>query len=249
MPRRARQKSISGIYHVILRGVNHQQIFYEDADYAKYIYLLRKYKEICGYEIYAYCLMGNHIHLLIGEGKEKIDLIFKRLGAAFAFWYNTKYERSGHIFQDRFKSEPVDSQEYFLTVFRYILRNPVKAHMCISPIDYQYSNARDLMLGTSTFSDTTTIFEYISKNSLREFLLEENDDECLDLAKSYRYGISDEAATELILQEFGTLSPIIGSPDSIERQLFNDSVQFLKSSGVGVRQLSRLTGLSRKLLQ
>ena len=70
MPRTARKKSCKQIYHIMLRGINKQQIFYEKEDYQFFISILERYKETCGYELYAYCLMGNHIHLLIREGNE-----------------------------------------------------------------------------------------------------------------------------------------------------------------------------------
>ena len=71
--------------------------------------------------------MGNHVHLLIQEGNETtLGDVFRHIGSAFVYWYNIKYERVGHLFQDRYKSEPVEDEAYLLTVFRYILMNPVK---------------------------------------------------------------------------------------------------------------------------
>jgi len=127
MPRQARRKSESGIYHIMLRGINQQQIFEDEEDSLRFLETLLKYKEQCGYEIYAYCLMGNHIHILLKEGKENLTLVLKRIAGSYVYWYNWKYRRSGHLFQDRFKSEPVEDDEYFLTVIRYIHQNPIKA--------------------------------------------------------------------------------------------------------------------------
>ena len=75
----------------------------------------------------AYCLMGNQIHLLLKEGKESLEQVFKRIGGRFVYWYNVKYQRVGHLFQDSFKSERVDDEAYLLAVIRYIHQNPVKA--------------------------------------------------------------------------------------------------------------------------
>ena len=83
MPRQARKKSESGIYHVMLRGINKQQIFEDEEDRLKFLDTLAQYKEQCGYSIYAYCLMGNHIHLLIKEGEEKLPIVFKRIAGSF----------------------------------------------------------------------------------------------------------------------------------------------------------------------
>ena len=73
--------------------------------------------------------MGNHIHLLIQEGREPIEQVMKRIAARFVYWYNIKYRRAGHLFQDRYKSEPVENDAYFLTVIRYIHQNPIKAKL------------------------------------------------------------------------------------------------------------------------
>ncbi|MCJ7806540.1 MAG: transposase, partial [Clostridia bacterium] len=119
MPRRAREKSSTGVYHVMLRGINRQNIFKDREDRQQFITTLVKYKKVSGYEIYGYCLMTNHMHLLIKEGGESIDRILKRIGASYVYWYNKKYARCGHLFQDRFKSEPVEDDQYLLVVLRY----------------------------------------------------------------------------------------------------------------------------------
>ena len=110
MPRKAREKSSTGIYHVVLRGINRQIIFEEDEDYQKLLQTLQEYKETSGYEIYGYCFMSNHIHLLIKEGEEDLGIVFRRIGARYVYWYNWKYNRRGHLFQDRYKSEAVENR-------------------------------------------------------------------------------------------------------------------------------------------
>jgi putative transposase len=90
MPRGARQKSKTGIYHIILRGHNRQIIFEDDEDKEKFLQTLNRYKESSGYKVYGYCLMGNHIHLLLHEQKEDIGLIMRRIGASYVYWYNFK---------------------------------------------------------------------------------------------------------------------------------------------------------------
>ena len=119
MPRKAREKSSTGIYRAMLRGINAQKIFEDNEDYERIIQTIAKYKEVCGYEIHAYCLMRNHIHVLLKEGKEDLGIVFKRIGASYGNWYNHKYRRNGHLFQDRYKSEVVENDIYFLTVLRY----------------------------------------------------------------------------------------------------------------------------------
>ena len=134
MTRQPRLSSQSGIYHVMLRGVNRQQIFEDEEDYRKFIFILhdmtspkdelqRPLPPRCA--LYSYCLMPNHVHLLIQEKEEKLSNTVKQIASRYAMYYNNKYEHFGHLFQDRFKSEPVDDYPYFLTLIRYIHQNPV----------------------------------------------------------------------------------------------------------------------------
>ena len=120
MPRCARKQCEINIYHVMLRGINRQNIFEDAEDYGKMLRLLKEYQQVCGYSLFAYCLMSNHMHLLMRPGEEPMEKIFRRLGASYVYWFNTKYGRTGHLFQDRYKSEPVKNDGYFLTVIRYI---------------------------------------------------------------------------------------------------------------------------------
>lgn len=247
MPRTIRKKSHSNIYHVILRSVNRQQIFYDAEDYQRFLNLLVRFRTQCGYKLHAYCLMGNHIHLLMQTQDEDLSLIFRRIGASYVYWYNAKYNRTGHLFQDRYKSEPVDSERYYLTVLRYIIRNPVKAGICIRPEDYEYSSGKEYILQDKGITDKEFSQSILGRNELKGFLALENDDVCLDMGTIPRFGLSDERAIPLIFQEFGTTSPSPGPPK--KRSAFNASVVRLIRSGISLRQLSRLTGISKGIIE
>ena len=84
MPRIARKKIESKIYHIMIRGIDQQNIFHDEADYEKFIAILSKYQKMVYYDLFAYCLMGNHVHLLIGEGKEALSNSIKRIGISYA---------------------------------------------------------------------------------------------------------------------------------------------------------------------
>ena len=232
----------------MLRGINRQQIFYDEEDYACFMDLLKHYKTVCGYRLHAYCVMGNHIHLLIQEEDEPLEKIFKRLGAAFVYRYNAKYGRVGHLFQDRFKSESVNDDAYFLTVLRYILRNPVKAGLCTQPEAYPYSSAGAYLCDADDdITDREFARALAGKSELSAFLREEENDSCLDVEETVRTHLTDTAARELIVKEFGLLTP---SPEKAkERAALNASIRRLLAAGVSVRQLSRLSGLSKKIIE
>ncbi|MBR2822565.1 MAG: transposase [Clostridia bacterium] len=248
MPRTTRKKSPSQIYHVMLRGVNKQQIFFDEEDCAYFTGLLKRYKKTCGYQLYAYALMGNHVHLLIREGEhETIGEIVRHVAVAFVYWYNIKYERTGHLFQDRFKSEPVDTDAYLLTVFRYILMNPVKAGLCASAEQYPYSSASEYISGAEGITDTARIQSMLSKEAMREYICRSNEDRCLDADETIRIRVTDEKAEQLIRRELGGMHPTVGKAK--ERQPLNTSIQRLLQGGISIRQLSRLTGISKKMIE
>ena len=248
MPRTARKKSCKQICHIMLRGINKQQIFYEKEDYQFFISILERYKETCGYELYAYCLMRNHIHLLIREGNEvSTGDIFRHIGSAFVYWYNIKYERTGHLFQDRYKSEPVEDESYLLTVFRYILMNPVKAGICNKAEQYPYSSAREYLQGTEGITDTALIKGMLEEKSMKEYIYEKNEDQCMETDERVRRRVTDEEAKRIISKELGGVIPAIGKAK--ERKGLNASISRIIHAGVSIRQLSRLTGISKKVIE
>ena len=155
MARTARTHSDSGVYHVILRGVNKQQIFECTEDYQRFLNILRtltvQEQDESGHRskpncvVYAYCLMGNHVHLLIKESSETLAQIMKRISSSCVYYYNQKYGRIGHLFQERFKSQPVGDWDYFLTLLRYIHQNPLKPHLVTSLREYRWSSWLEYM--------------------------------------------------------------------------------------------------------
>ena len=110
MARMIRRKSESGIYHIMLRGVNRQMIFLSDADNLRFLQILGEVKDISNFSLLGYCLMGNHIHLLVMERDEGIDKFMQRILVRFVSWYNKAYSRCGPLFQGRFRSEPIEDE-------------------------------------------------------------------------------------------------------------------------------------------
>jgi putative transposase len=138
--RQARERCESGLYHIVLRGINRQDVFYDNGDFQHFLETLGQTKSGQEFEVYGYCLMSNHIHLLIREKKDNISRIMSRIGTSYAWWYNRKYGRIGHVFQGRYGSECVKDDKYLLTVIRYIHNNPVKAGIVREPENYRWSS-------------------------------------------------------------------------------------------------------------
>lgn len=181
MPRQARSISSSGIYHVMLRGINRQRIFEDDQDRYTYIHLLQKNKNKSRFRLHAFCLMSNHVHLLIEPAEEPLGLIFKRLGSGYVRWFNERYDRVGSLFQDRFRSENVETEAYYRTVLRYILLNPMKAGLESRPGTYRWSSYLAYAKGQGTLTDTQYALDLFgSRQNLIDFIHEENDDIVMD---------------------------------------------------------------------
>ena len=246
MSRKAREKSTSGIYHVMLRGINHQQIFEEAEDYDKFLSIVKECKAVSKFELYAYCLMGNHIHLLLKESDEPLEIIMKRLVVRFVYWYNIKYQRVGHLFQDRFKSEPVEDWGYFSTALVYIHQNPVKARICKRVEDYAYSS-----YGCYAYEDGVIDVSYALKHWSYEEFVRKNHREiaakCMDIEAVPRRGYTDEQAKVLIkkIAECESASDF----QRLEIKKRDRFVEKLKEKGLSIRQISRLTGVSFNIVR
>lgn len=246
MPRKARTVSKTKIYHIILRGVNQQIIFEDEEDFQYFITVLSKCKEICEYKIFAYCLMNNHIHLLMEEGKEPLANIFKRICDRYVYWYNHKYDRIGHLFQERFRSEPVETERYFLTVVRYIFQNPVKAGIVSAVNQYQWCNYR-AYLGAKDFTDTEKVLSFFEGiNEFISFINVDSDEKCMDISSVKYTFVSDEIGKELVRKISGCKN--VAEFQKLERDQRQLYIQKLKKAGLSVRQISRLTGVSKSIV-
>ncbi len=249
MPRTARKKAMTGIYHVIWRGINQQIIFECDKDYQRFLDFVQYYKEECNFKIYSYCLMDNHVHMLVKEEDVPLHIFMGKIASKFAKWYNFKYKRCGYLFQDRFMSEPVDDIPYFLTVFRYIMRNPVKAGIVNDLANYRWSSYEAYRNEDDGFVDISDVVEcFTNHDACMRYLLENQEvyqERCMDYFSGKR--IPDEEALRMIDENTGCKSP--SDFLHLELETRNQYVKKLLRIGIPVRQLSRLTGVSRYIIQ
>lgn len=113
----------------MLRGINKQDIFFEEKDYLEFKNIIKKTKKNFLYQLYSYVLMPNHIHLEIKDENQKLSRIMHSIATSYANYFNKKYERVGHVFENRFLSKNVEDNHYILDLVRYIHQNPVKARI------------------------------------------------------------------------------------------------------------------------
>lgn len=142
MARKARVEVAGGLYHVITRGNNRQTIFHCSDDYRKFISLLEVQKYKLPFFLYAYCLMSNHVHLLIERQADLVARIMHRVLTGYSQYYNRRYQKVGHLLQGRHKAILCESDRYLAELVRYIHLNPVRARMVRRPEDYEHSSHR-----------------------------------------------------------------------------------------------------------
>lgn len=129
------------IYHILNRGNNRQVVFVADEDYQHYLKIVKRYKEQYDFQVFAYCLMSNHIHLIIKtSAKGNISQIMQAITISHTRYYHHTYQSSGHIWQGRFKSPLISSDGYLLTAMQYVEQNPVRAGISKKPGDYSWSS-------------------------------------------------------------------------------------------------------------
>lgn len=243
MARRARIGSRYNLYHVVLKGINRQIIFEEQKDYFSFLRVLEEYIEEGRFRLHAYCLMDNHVHLLIEPITESLGDIMRRIEVKYARWYNTKYDREGYLFQNRYRCEPIEDVRYLMNVFRYIHQNPTKAGLEKEVGEYPWSSF-DCYAGAGGIAYTEMFLGHFGKvENCISFLkqVQDEEDEFLDCRSTSR--MLDEEAIEKWKVASGLENPQdLQKMDILSRN--RELYQMVKNK-IPIRQISRITGISR----
>jgi len=150
MARRPRVFASGLLYHVIVRGNQRRKTFRSDDDYKAYLDRLEKYRAKFHVRIYAYCLMPNHVHLLLETGSTPLAKFMQGLQQSYTQYFNRSYRKVGHLFQGRYKAIICDKDKYLLALVRYIHLNPVRARLAKRPERYPHSGHRSYLLMNET---------------------------------------------------------------------------------------------------
>ena len=244
MGRQARQLSATGFYHIVFRGINRQHLFEDERDFSYFLESMKQIKDNMAFKIHAYCLMSNHVHLLIEEKHMgDISLVMKRLLTKYVMFFNRKYGRRGALIASRYKSLPVEVDQYFIPLIRYIHQNPVKAGIVKKPEDYSFSSYRDYVQG-GNLTDTAFSIELIGKDEwlrLHQIISDENFD------VSGKINLSEEEIRRTILRYTKGREPyeIAGWPKPQRDALLK---RLKEKEGLSIRQIERATGISRGII-
>ena len=172
MPRRARVVWPGYVYHVTQRGNNRQYIFKENDDYILYLKWVEEYRQKYKAEIYAYCLMGNHVHFILEPIKrDSLEKMFRAVHTRYAQYFNYKSKTSGHVWQGRFYSCVLHGS-YIKDAVRYVELNPVRAKMVHLAWQYAWSSARAHMGKKYRWIKLADTKGLLGINDWKDFLLE-----------------------------------------------------------------------------
>ncbi len=250
MGRQARKISKSGLYHIVFRGISRQNIFEEEADYEKIREIIQKVKRETKMEIYAYCLMSNHVHMFIKENAAgEISKIMTKILSHYATWFNIKYLRSGTLFGSRYKSEPVEDECYFLSLARYIHQNPMKAGMANAE-DYEYSSYNDYINNRKKITDIDFLLNLLSSKrsrAIEAFTDFHKNEETEDFEIINTQGKNSAQIRRIIMSEIGGKEPesIKELPKEERNKLIKKLVDEI---GISKSALERATGISRGVI-
>lgn len=263
MPRLQRIRGEFSTYHIIQRGNERKNIFEDESDKARFLEILAKAKEKYNFLVYCYCLMDNHLHLLMNDNGNDISKLMKSINVSYVSYFNRTHERLGHLFQDRFKSELVQDDRYLLAVSRYIHNNPVKAGMTAKPEMYKWSSyvfysglANDYLglldtakvLGCFSTQRDVAVKKYISfvneDSASEEIILDIDEDHELLSVENHDYVSSIHEARnklEILLNRenlaMNDLSRNLPVRDQLIREL-------RKNSSLSLRDIGKLFGIS-----
>lgn len=189
MPRIARVCAVNYPHHVTQRGNNKEAVFIDDEDREFYLKTLGSYSKKWGLDIWAYCLMTNHVHILAVPNQE--ESLARGIGGTnlvFTQYINRKYKRSGRLWQNRFYSTITEKEPYLWAVTRYIERNPIRAQLVKKAEDYKWSSAKAHITG---FRDTILSKSWLNMKELKaykEFMIEDDNEADMHIRKATATG-------------------------------------------------------------
>ena len=254
MSRQPRTFAYSQIYHVILKGIDGHDIFYDNKDKDFFLKQILTTKQSFNYIVYSYCLMSNHVHLVIKCKNELLSKAIQSLQIRYVSYFNKKYERTGHLFQGRFKSKAIENQKYFLKLCRYVHRNPEKAGIELTQ-KYEWSSYKEY-LGEAKIIDKNILLHYFN-NNLNDFIyytigMTDVD----DIEDFVEYEIinkfTDAQLASIIMKKFN-----LSSIGQINLFFKNREPAFLKEdlkkitsiNGTNITQIARVIRINRNLIQ
>ncbi len=244
MPHVARARGESGYYHVVPKGIADQLIFENDLDRSMYLELLRKAKAETGVKIHAYCLMSNHVHLVVEDQDGKLSEFMKFVTERYAMYYAQQIGRTGGIFRKPFWSEPIESDEYLLCAVRYVHANPAAAGICPAS-QYEWSSAKDYLGRSTEITDTEMVLGMLDgREGFIEFSKATNATATAFPGSRLSGHLSDDEALAIAKAVLGEKGANLAACDKAARAA---GITLLAERGFSTLQICRITGVSRDI--
>ena len=252
MPRTKRNFGIKGINHCIIRGINKRDLFFDNQDRYKFLKCVKEFKLKHKIKLGTYSIMPNHVHFLIQGKDDNISEFFRSIQISYAIYFNKKYERVGHLFQDRFKNKVIEDINYLKNVVKYIHFNSEKANIAKAK-DYQWSSYKEF-LKKDTWIDKEIVLSYYDNNeeNALKIFKEQHNTELNNYYMNYsEFEIIDKLTDEEVKRILDEKNREIlkFNSNKIKEEIEDEVLkEVLQLKGVSVNQLSRITGINRKIL-
>ena len=243
MARQSRAVSESGYYHVMLRGTGKRRLFEDDLDRRAFLRFASTATERYGVTVIAWCLMDNHVHLILLDQTHGLSGAMASLCTSYAKYVNERTGSVGHVFENRFKSKPIEDDSYLLVAVRYVHCNPTKAGIC-DAANYQWSSYHEYVSPNGcdkSLADTSYLLKMLGSAASFERL------HVLDIDPSYEFDMrqrmNDEAAYNAARELLGAEE--LRSLAKRSREERRAPIRRLHEAGLSVRQIQRVTGVGK----
>ena len=243
MPRKSRKMIDTNFTHIIVQGINKSYIFKEDYLKKVYLELIEKYLTDYNISILAYCIMGNHSHILMHYNKiEELSKFMHRVNTSFAKKYNHKNNRVGFVFRDRFYMQPIKSESQLFNCLVYIHRNPIKANLVLNYEDYKFSSYNEFLGERYLINDRSIKILFGATNNyleiFRKIHTKKITEEILDV---YDYRDKNSVIDNFFKDYDGDLDDLKNDRDGFRRLL----KQLRNESGLSLRDLQETFGVGK----
>jgi len=246
---RTRERCEGDIYHVFARGTGRRIIFEDDADRAEFRRRLEK--RLCDIDgdLYAWCLMGNHFHLVVRMEMEVLARFMRRLNGDYARWFNDRHGRSGHLLEARFGSEPVKDDRQLLAAVRYVHRNPIAPGLS-QTCDYpwssygEYVNRVRIVDSYRVLSVTGGVDQFVSFHTCdgSEAFMDD-----IERGSSGKLRVTGDEAVAMAKYLLG--EKLFESLPALPKPERDRCIRELSKAGLSIRQISLTTGVGRGTVQ
>ena len=261
MPRKAREVSETGIYHVLMRGIDKRDIFQDETDKQKFVELMIKKRNISNFNLYAYCVMDNHVHFVIRENQGNLSSYIKGISIGYVCYFNKKYGKAGHLFYDRFKSEAIKNEGQLLAAIRFVHNNPVKENIAREDGEYKWSSYNSYIVESfdkyesanfrKDISEMLSVFSSDRKEAIRGFV-EFSKREAIDIFCDYDILDRDLELMKnrLMAKEVIAQSGIGNDAFASDRETLRTVILKLRNEhNISLRQIAEILKLNRGLVQ